>query len=227
MTLMLRFDLHVHTNYSKDGQSSVEEILRAAKEKGLDGVAITDHNTTGGAKYALEICDRVAPGLLVIPGEEISTSSGHLIVLGIVEEIPRGTSVSEAIRLGHEMGGTVVVPHPYNRMRHGMSIPKGADAVEAYNSRYIFGIHNRLAGSRSRRLGLPTVAGSDAHTAKFVGTAITLVETDERSVPAVLKAIREGKTAVAVKKTPLYVYAGQIFKGWVKKARAFYIDLCQ
>ena len=180
---MLRFDLHVHTNYSKDGQSTVEEILKAAKAKGLDGVAITDHNTTAGAKYALEICDRVAPGLLVIPGEEISTRSGHLIVLGIVDEIPRGMSVSDTVKAGHDMGGTVVVPHPYNRPRHGMSIPKGADAVEAYNSRFIFGIHNRLAKSRAKQLGLPTVAGSDAHTAKFVGTAITSLIPMKKACP--------------------------------------------
>ena len=98
--LMLRFDLHVHTNYSRDGQSTVEEILKAAKAKGLDGVAITDHNTTAGARYALEVCDRVAPGLLVIPGEEISTRSGHLIVLGITKDIPRGMSVSDTIKMG-------------------------------------------------------------------------------------------------------------------------------
>jgi hypothetical protein len=224
MTLMLRFDLHVHTNFSRDGQSTVEEILMAAKAKGLDGVAITDHNTTAGARYALEICDRVAPGLLVIPGEEISTRSGHLIVLGIINDIARGMTVSDTIKAGHDMGGTVIVPHPYNRPRHGMSIPDGADAVEAYNSRFIFGVHNRLAKSRSKRLGLPTVAGSDAHTANFVGTAITIVDTDEKSVPAVLRAIREGKTGVAVKKTPLSVYVAQIVKGWAKKARALFID---
>ncbi len=224
---MLRFDLHVHTNYSKDGQSTVEEILRAAKEKGLDGVAITDHNTTAGAKYALEICGRVAPGLLVIPGEEISTRSGHLIVLGITSDIVRGMSVSDTIKAGHELGGTVIVPHPYNTLRHGISIPKGADAVEAYNSRFIFGIHNHIAKTRSKGLGLPTVAGSDAHTATLVGTAVTIVDVEDKSVPAVLQAIREGKTRASVKKTPLSAYAAQICKGWVKKARALFIDLCQ
>ncbi len=227
MTLMLRFDLHVHTNYSKDGQSTVEEILKAAREKGLDGVAITDHDTTAGAKYALEICDRVAPGLLVIPGEEVSTRSGHLIVLGIINDIPRGMTVSETIKAGHDLGGTVIVPHPYNTLRHGISIPKGADAVEAYNSRFIFGVHNHIAKTRSKGLGLPTVAGSDAHTATFVGTAVTIVETDDKCVAGVLRAIREGKTRVTVKKTPLSVYAAQICKGWVKKARALFIDICQ
>jgi predicted metal-dependent phosphoesterase TrpH len=224
MTLMLRFDLHVHTSYSKDGQDTVEEILKAAKAKGLDGVAITDHNTTAGARRALEVRDQVAPGLLVIPGEEVSTRSGHLIVLGILEDIPRDMSVEDTIKAGHELGGTVVVPHPYNRLRHGISIPEGTDAVEVYNSRFIFGFHNHIASSRSKARNLPGVAGSDAHAAEFVGTAVTLVNTDQRTVQAVLKAIREGKTEAIAKRTPLHVYATQIVKGWAKKARAYFIE---
>jgi predicted metal-dependent phosphoesterase TrpH len=221
---MLRFDLHVHTSYSKDGQNTVEDILRAAKAKGLDGVAITDHDTTAGARHALEVCDQVAPGLLVIPGEEVTTRSGHLIVLGITQDIPRDMSVEETIKAGHELGGTVVVPHPYYRLRHGISIPEGADAVEVYNSRFIFGFHNHLASRRSKARNLPGVAGSDAHAAEFVGMAITLVNASERNAPDVLKAIREGKTEAISKRTPLHVYAAQIVKGWAKRAREYFID---
>jgi len=227
MTLMLRFDLHVHSNYSKDGESTVEEILRAAKAKGLDGIAITDHDTTAGARYALEVCAKVAPGLLVIPGEEVSTRSGHLIVLGITQDIPKGMSVEETVKAGHRIGGTVVVPHPYNRLRHGIAIPAGADAVEAYNSRYIVGFHNRVAKRRSQGLRLPMVAGSDAHRADFVGTAVTIVDSTSLTLPAVLQAIREGKTEAIAKKTPMYAYFIQIFKGWVKKARSLFIDYYQ
>jgi predicted metal-dependent phosphoesterase TrpH len=55
---MLRFDLHVHSNYSPDGHSSVEEILKAAKARGLDGVAFTDHDTTAGGRRAHPVPDR-------------------------------------------------------------------------------------------------------------------------------------------------------------------------
>ena len=50
---MLTCDLHVHTNFSKDGESSVEEILKQAEEAGLDAIAITDHDSVDGAKKAL------------------------------------------------------------------------------------------------------------------------------------------------------------------------------
>ncbi|AFC98889.1 putative metal-dependent phosphoesterases (PHP family) [Methanocella conradii HZ254] len=219
---MLRFDLHVHTSYSQDGLSSVEEVLKAAAAAGLDGVAITDHDTTAGAIHALEIVDRIAPGLLVIPGIEVSTRSGHLIVLGVTRDIPARMSVQETIKEAKRLGGTIVVPHPYNRPRHGMPIPEGADAAEVYNSRHILGLHNRIALRRARDLGLPGVAGSDAHQASLVGSAITLIKAD-KTVNSVLESIKQGKTSIDVEKTPLHIYAFQMANGWMKKLKAIFI----
>lgn len=216
---MLRFDLHVHSDYSPDGHSSVEEILRAAQQKGLDGVAITDHDTTAGAIRALEVRDKVAPGLLVIPGQEISTKAGHLIVLGVTMEIPKGLPVRDTIAMAHELGGTVVVPHPDQRTRHGMRIPGGADAVEVYNSRYIFGYHNFMTSRKVSKRKMPAVAGSDAHVASMVGQAVTEIMAP-RDVPAVLKAIREGRTRIDVRKTPMKVYLSQLGHGWVRRAKS-------
>ena len=221
--VMLRFDLHVHSNYSKDGLSSVEDILRAAAAKGLDGVAITDHNTTAGARYALDVVAKVAPGLLVVPGEEISTKSGHLIVLGITQDIPQGMSVNDTIKEARKLGGLVIVPHPYNWPRHGMSIPEEADAAEVYNSRYVFGIHNRRALKNARMRKLPEVSGSDAHQASVIGSAVTLIDAD-KSLKGVLEAIKQGKTGIDVKRTPLYIYGFQMANGWAKKLKAFFIQ---
>ncbi len=219
---MLRFDLHVHTSFSPDGMSTVEDVLRAAAAAGLDGVAITDHDTTAGAMHALSVVDRVAPGLLVIPGVEVSTRSGHLIVLGVTRDIPARMSVQDTIKEAKRLGGTIVVPHPYNRPRHGMPIPAGADAAEVYNSRHILGIHNRIALRRANGLGIPGVAGSDAHHASLVGSAITLIKAD-KNVNSVLEAIKLGKTSIDVEKTPLHIYAFQIANGWAKRLKAIFI----
>ncbi|CAJ36772.1 PHP domain-containing protein [Methanocella arvoryzae] len=217
---MLRFDLHVHSNYSPDGHSSVEEILKAAKARGLDGVAITDHDTTAGGRYALEVVDKVAPGLIVIPGVEISTKAGHLIVLGITEDIPKGMSVKDTIHAARKLGGTIVVPHPDQRMRHGMRIPHDVDAAEVYNSRYLLGLHNFMAGRRVSRRKMSAVAGSDAHSAEMVGNAVTEIDAD-RNMESVLRGIREGRTRIEVRKTPVRVYLYQIGRGWVRKIRKF------
>lgn len=217
---MLRFDLHVHSDFSADGHSSVEEILRAAAAKGLDGVAITDHDTAAGGKRALEVVGSVAPGLIVIPGQEVSTRAGHLIVLGPTEDIPKGLSVKETIQIARRLGGTIVVPHPDQRMRHGMRIPREADAAEVYNSRHILGLHNTLTGWRVSRRKMAAVAGSDAHVASMVGNAITEIDA-ERNLESVLRAIRDGRTRIEVKKTPVRVYLYQIGRGWVRKIRRF------
>ena len=192
---MLICDLHVHTNYSKDGESSVEEILRRAEEEGLDVIAITDHDSVDGAKKALSIPSAV----LVIPGIEVSTKQGHLLVLGVTEIIPSGLDVVETMSIARRMGALLILPHPYHVWRHGVARRKksgmtAVDAVEVFNSRYIVGSANKKAARIAKRLGKPCVGGSDAHNAKFVGFGRTYVDA-EKNVPAILEAIRAGRVS--------------------------------
>ncbi|HPM62477.1 MAG TPA: PHP domain-containing protein, partial [Methanoregulaceae archaeon] len=90
---MLSCDLHVHTIFSRDGESTPLEIIRRAEAVGLDAIAITDHDTVEGAIAALSI----PTSLVIIPGIEISTRQGHLIALGVTEKIPSGLDVIETI----------------------------------------------------------------------------------------------------------------------------------
>jgi predicted metal-dependent phosphoesterase TrpH len=108
---MLRCDLHVHTRYSRDGESSVEDILRRAEAVGLDAVAIPDHDTVEGALYALE-CDT---SVTVIPGTEVSTRQGHLLALGVTEPLPAGLDFFETVALAHPRDALLILPHPSPR----------------------------------------------------------------------------------------------------------------
>ena len=217
---MLTCDLHVHTNYSKDGESSVEEIIRAAEVAGLDAIAITDHDSVDGAKKALA-CET---SVLVIPGIEVTTKQGHLLVLGVTEIIPAGLDVETTVAIARRMGALLILPHPYHIWRHGVARRRKAgmmvvDAVESFNSRYIVGSANRKAERIALKLGKPCVGGSDAHNARFVGFGRTYVDA-EKNVPAILDAIRAGNVTCGGKQTPLRTYTRQSLNNtWRKITR--------
>ena len=219
--VLLKCDLHVHTNASRDGESPVEEVIAAARAAGLDAVAITDHDTTEGALYAL---GQDNPDILIIPGIEVSTKQGHLLVLGTTKVFPPKEDVLKTIACAKAEGGVTIVPHPFHRWRHGVGLRckealKEADAIEAFNSRYIIGTANQRAVKQAKKYHKPLTAGSDAHNCKFVGFGITEIECSERSVDAILAAIREGHIRSMCRKTPLRTYTRQSWNNTVRKVR--------
>ena len=217
----LRLDLHVHSSCS-DGRDGVEAILEAAVEKKLDGIAVTDHDSLEGSFEAEKIVQKKKLDLLVIPGVEVSTADGHLLALGIKELPPKGRSPEETIEFVHQRGGIAIVSHPYHLFRHAMYRIPPCDAVEVYNSKYIIGIANWWAKKKAEKLGLPMVAGSDAHMAKTVGLGVTIVEVEDDGendggvISAVLEAIRAGRVEIDGHKTSNAVFVGQAVR-WIKR----------
>lgn len=203
---MLSIDLHVHSEASFDGRDSVDLILEQAQAVGLDGIAITDHDTIAASLDAVE---RAAEyDLLAIPGMEVSTADGHVLSLGIEDKIPAGLPFGTTIERIRDLGGLAVVPHPYQESRSGVlaNISKKelrtADAIEVYNSRLLTGRSNRQARRFAQRTDLPMTAGSDAHVCEMVGQAVTNVDPPELTVAAVLEEIRAGRSTVEGSRTP-------------------------
>lgn len=204
------FDLHVHTSFS-DGRDDVEAVLKAAARRGLDGISITDHNTLEGSIAAQRLIDEMELSLILIPGAEVTTSEGHLLVFGICELPPLRRSPEETIDTVHDMGGIAAVPHPYHLFRNAIGRVPPVDAVEVYNSRYITGVSNALARLQAKRKNLPMIAGSDSHFAETVGLGITCV--DAKCTEDILSEIRAGRTKIDGKRTPSRFATGNAVSG--------------
>jgi len=219
--VLITCDLHIHSSASADGKCPVAEVIAKAKERGLDAISITDHDTTEGAKEALAIQN---PGILIIPGIEVSTKQGHVLVLGTTKMFEAGKDALETIRAAKAQGCLTIIPHPYHRWRHAVGLHslealREADAIEVFNSRYYIGLANNRAAKFAKKYHMPMTAGSDAHTCQFVGYGINIIDAEERTVPSILEAIRKGKIESRCIKTPIKTYTSQSFHNVVRKAR--------
>ena len=169
----LRIDLHIHTRASYDCLNDYSDVVATARARGLDRIAITDHNEIDGALRARELDPE-----LVIVGEEVKTAEGvDISGLFVSARIPKGTPALETVQAIREQGGLVYVPHPFAGGK-GLgesvlaAIQPWIDIVEVFNAR----IHRQELNAQAQRWaearGLPGGAGSDAHTLAEIGRAV-------------------------------------------------------
>ena len=172
-------------------------MVRAAAERGLTHLAITDHDRID---VALEARDAAPEELTVIVGEEVRTSEGDLICLFLERAIPPGMSAAETIAAARDQGGLVGIPHPFDRLRGSLLHDRNGDTlamlgtrvdwVETHNARLV-GRGNQLAVEYAGEHGLPGVAVSDAHSVLEVGVAYTVLEGDPSTPAGLLAALRQ------------------------------------
>ncbi|MGZ7108074.1 MAG: PHP-associated domain-containing protein, partial [Methanobacterium sp.] len=171
---------------------------------GLDAVAIADHNSIKGSMEGIKE-SKGMEDIILIPAMELSTLKGHIVALGIQEEIKPKISPEETIENIREQGGIAIVPHPFVRYREGLCEyvkDLDMDAIETLNSRYIFGYSNWRAKKLAEERGIPQIGASDAHFVGAIGSCITEIDADF-SVDSILKGILSGKTRVFGDRTPL------------------------
>ena len=197
----LTIDTHVHSVGSYDGREPVRRLLETASERGLDGLVVTDHDEIEQSHRAVELAPEY--GLVALPGVEVSTRHGHLLAIGVesapAPDLPFARTVSRV----RNAGGVAVVPHPFQRSRHG--VPKrvilDCDGVETLNACSVLDVRNEQARRFATERGYPRFGGSDAHVASEVGRAYTEVAfpgpvDDPATVDAaaVLATLRRGET---------------------------------
>ena len=226
---MLSVELHAHSALSHDGRDPVDLLLEQAAAVGLDALAVTDHDEIDAS---IEAAERAADyGLVGIVGMEVTTAAGHVLAFGIDDLIPSGLDFGETLDRIHADDGIAVVPHPFQKTRHGVAAHvseealASADAIEVYNSRLFTGRANRRAERFALRNGLPTTAGSDAHISEMVGQAMTEVDVDERDASAILRAVADGRTSVVGRRTPWRVSLRQFAGGAKRRALRTIADL--
>ncbi len=173
----MKYDFHTHTKYSSDGYVEPERLVKVATEKGISGIAVTDHNTIRGG---LEAKKYEHEEIEVIVGSEILTDRGEIIGLFLTDEIKsiKFLDVIEEIR---SQNGIVVLPHPFDDIRSTALHPVNEDAkyidnVEVFNARCILQKYNDKANEYALKNGLNIVAGSDAHFENEIGNAGVITE---------------------------------------------------
>lgn len=211
----MKFETHCHSLYSPDSLSRLKDLIRVAKIRQIDRLAITDHNTIEGAKRAQEL----DPDLIVV-GEEILTSRGELLAFFVKETVPRGLDPLQAIELLKKQDTFISVSHPFDRLRHGWSLPDlkeiaiHVDAIEIFNARSIAKKINQQAMQFAEENLLAGTAGSDAHTLPEVGMA-TLILPEFDSAESLRESIQHAH--VETKYSSPLVRLGSSYATWLKK----------
>jgi predicted metal-dependent phosphoesterase TrpH len=172
----LRVDLHLHSIFSHDGQSSLQALIERSRECGLDRIALTDHNTVAGA---LELA-QMAPDLTIV-GEEAKTREGEVIGLFITDRLTPYLPAEEVMDLIHEMGGLTYLPHPLDRHRahfqpeRVVKLADRIDIIETYNP-WCDAAANAAAAGLAADLGKVVATGSDAHGIQELGRSWMEIE---------------------------------------------------
>ena len=168
---MLKADLHIHTKYSLDCNTPLEQTISRCEEVGINCIAISDHGTIEGALKILDI----AP-FPVIVAEEILTTHGEIMGMFLEECIPNGISAEETISRIKAQGGLVNIPHPFSTLRASAldseileELIEQIDLIEVFNARSILRRSSARAQIFAQKHGIPGCAGSDAHTLSEIG----------------------------------------------------------
>jgi predicted metal-dependent phosphoesterase TrpH len=192
---MLKLDLHVHSCFSDDGVGTPQDLIKSLQKRGLQGMALTDHNTIKG----YHTVQKMAPNdFLVIPSVEISTADGHLLAFNVIENIQAGLPVEETVERVIDAGGEPIVPHLF-RLLSGIKkeklkiIQTKISAIEVFNGCSVPNTNLKTA-KVAHAFNLGGTGGSDSHDPAYAGLAYTIVDSTDLRIDTVLSEIKRKKT---------------------------------
>jgi predicted metal-dependent phosphoesterase TrpH len=188
---LIRADLHIHTTYSSDSSVTPKALVeKLVTHNFIKVAAVTDHDTVQGLSVTQQLASTY-PDILIIPGVEISTAEGDLLILGTEETPPKPWTVEGVVDFAREGDFVSVVAHPYREYGMGdLARNYKVDAIEVLNGESSSHA-NKLAHELANSMSLPGIAGSDAHQPSEVCSVYTEVQAS-LDVNEILKAIKKG-----------------------------------
>jgi len=196
---MIRFQLHCHTDASHDSKNKIEDVIKEAERKGINAIAITDHNVP----FDMKRLKGIKTNVRVIPGIEANTVDDSDIIGLWVEKPIKVKGNLAVVRAIHKQGGLAVLAHPFRKWQGYMTplikrskkeveeFLSEIDAIEVYNAK-TSPSENKDALEYFRDRGIPILAGSDAHTIKEIGNVVMKLDAPIKDIKkALLTAERE------------------------------------
>ena len=201
-------DLHTHSYpNSDDSFMSVDELIEGSKSRGLDGICLTDHDKFWTDEQVRELSNK--HDFLVIPGCEINTEAGHVLVFGLTE-YEFGMHKPEFLQASVDRAeGVMIAAHPYRRrfleepaVRPGIreemlerasgdELFRMCQGIEALNGRGS-AVQNQFSLDLGGRLSLNMTAGSDAHRIEQIGTVATEFQRPVSCLADLIRELHEG-----------------------------------
>jgi predicted metal-dependent phosphoesterase TrpH len=191
----MKIDHHLHTyRHSPDSMIDPLELVEYAREIGLDGLAITEHDYQWEADELAELAVRAAP-LRVFSGAEISAREGHFLVYGLpsLDEVPPGITLAELLKTVRLHQAAIVAAHPFrwDQAFDAIVAEQGPvfDALELVSNN-VSAETRMKTEALLRKHPMGSTGSSDAHDLEVVGCYFT--EFDERidSLAGFVAAIR-------------------------------------
>jgi predicted metal-dependent phosphoesterase TrpH len=188
---LIKADLHIHTTYSDDSTVTPKALVeKLVAHNFIKVAAVTDHDTIKGLCETQKLA-AAYPGILILPSVEISTPEGDLLILGAEETPPRPWTTENVVDFARDNDCVSVVAHPYREYGMGdLARNYKVDTIEILNGETSQNA-NKLAQDLAKSMGLPGVAGSDAHQPSEVLTVYTEIQAS-LDVSEILKAIKKG-----------------------------------
>ncbi len=184
-------DFHIHTIYSADSIIQPKTLVdMLAAHKFIKVAAVTDHDSVRGCNATIELASAY-PDILIIPGVEISTPQGDMLVLGTDELPPKPWMPEDVVDYAKSIGAVSIVAHPFREYGMGdLARNYKVDAIEVLNGGSSVSA-NSQAKELAKSMGLSGTAGSDAHQVSELFSVNAKIDAN-LNVESVLKAIKKG-----------------------------------